>query len=272
VKRTITVLIILLLHFTLSAQIILSGVIRDSVAREILPYTNVWVANKNIGTISNDQGKYSLEIPSDLKYDSLTISYMGYHSKMIGINTLKHGDTIWLTKKNILLKTVNVKSGIIKTQGRKKKGIVTLIFRSKDRNKGLSGAEIGMLFKNRNKIKINKIRFFLAQNGYDTLKIRVHVYNAKFIKVEDRLNIPNNYLTITNEKTGWFAFNLDDNNVIIDGDYLVTLEIVKVIPAVGLFALKGMFTPLLKRAYIREHGKWKKSFFSLSLYDEITSY
>jgi len=271
-KKFITVPIILLLHFSLSAQIILSGVIRDSVTREVLPYTNVWIANKNIGTISNDFGKYSLKIPANLKYDSLTISYMGYHSKMIGINTLKHGNTIWLAKKNILLKPVIVKAGILKTQGRKKEGIVTFVIRNKDQNKGLSGAEIGMLFKNKNKIKIDKIRFYLAQNGYDTLKIRVHVYNAKNIKVEGRLNIPNNYLTITNKKTGWFTFNVDDNNVIIDGDYLVTLELVKVTPAIGLFALKGMFTPFLKRAYVREHGKWKKSFLSISLYTEITSY
>jgi len=271
-KKIISALIILLLPFTLSAQIILSGLIKDSVTNEVLPYTNIEIANKNIGTISNDHGIYSLDIPYSLKYDSLTISYMGYHSKRIRINTLKHGGTIWLAKKSILLKPVIVKSGIIKTQGNKKEGIVTLIFRNKDKNKGLSGAEIGMLFKNKNKIKINKIGFFLAQNGYDTLKIRVHVYNANNIKVEDRLNIPNNYLTITNKKTGWFTFNVDDNNVIIDGDYLVTLEIVKITPAIGLFALKGMFTPLHKRAYVREHGKWRKSFLNISLYTEITSY
>lgn len=244
----------------------------DSVSHKILPYATIRIADKGIGTISNKDGKYSFEISSGMKNDSLTVNYMGYCQKAVKISAVKLGTAIWLTKKIIHLKQVIVKVGTDEIQGKKKEGFVTLVFRSRDQSRGLSGAEIGMLLKNKSRIKINKIGFYVAQNGYDTLKIRVHVYKANHMEVQDRLDITHNFLAITNGKTGWFTFNVSDNYVVIHGNYIVTLELVKVVPKTDAFALKGTLTPLVKRGYIRAHGKWKKSFIDMSLYTEVTAF
>lgn len=271
-KKSLFTFVIIFLSLSLDAQVVLSGFICDNISYKILPYATVRIADKGIGTISNDEGKYFLVIPSNLQNDSLTIDYMGYCQKTVKISTLKKGDTIRLTKKIIHLRPVIVKAGAEEIQGKKKEGIVTLVFRNKNQKRGLSGAEFGMLLKDKKQIRINKIRFYLAQNGYDTLKIRAHVYRANHTRIQDRLNITNNYLTITNGKTGWFTFNVNDNYAIIHGDYIVTLELVKVVPKAGNFALKGTLTPLAKRGYIREHGTWKKSFIDMSLYTEVTAF
>lgn len=266
------VFMVLLFHFSLNAQGILFGSICDQASKQILPYATIRIADRGIGTISNDEGKFSLEIPSGAQSDSLTVNYMGYYQKVIKISILEKDDTICLTKKIIHLKPVIVKAGTEEIQGKKKEGFVTLVLRRKNRKESLSGAEFGMLLRNKNRIKINKIRFYLAQNGYDTLKIRVNVYRTNHTRIQDRLNITHNYLTITNGKTGWFTFNVNNNYVVINGDYIVTLELVKVIPKTGALALKGTLTPLDRRGYVREHGKWKKSFVDMSLYTEVTKF
>lgn len=69
------------LSFALSAQsettYQVSGVVRDSLTQETLPFANVFFSGTTFGTISNEQGEFTLTANAPGTYD-LVISFLGY--------------------------------------------------------------------------------------------------------------------------------------------------------------------------------------------------
>ena len=74
----------ILFHFSIHAQI-LKGKISDSLSKENLPYANLVLKGKNIGTYSNEDGSYSLNISKAIIEDTLAVSLIGYHYKKIAL-------------------------------------------------------------------------------------------------------------------------------------------------------------------------------------------
>ena len=69
-------LVFFLLGFYTSAQI--RGVVKDSISGESIPYVNIWVENETIGTTSDVNGSFSLEIKEE---KVLVFSALGYEIK-----------------------------------------------------------------------------------------------------------------------------------------------------------------------------------------------
>jgi hypothetical protein len=61
---------------SLSAQI--RGVVKDSISGEPIPFVNIWVENETVGTTSETNGSFSLDIKEE---KLLVFSALGYHSK-----------------------------------------------------------------------------------------------------------------------------------------------------------------------------------------------
>ena len=66
----------LFLTFSLSAQI--RGVVKDSITGEPIPFVNIWVENEMIGTTSESNGSFSLDIKEE---KMLVFSALGYEVK-----------------------------------------------------------------------------------------------------------------------------------------------------------------------------------------------
>jgi len=64
--------------FSLSAQI--KGVVKDSISGEPIPYVNIWVENEAIGTTSEANGSFSLDIKED---KVLVFSALGFETKKL---------------------------------------------------------------------------------------------------------------------------------------------------------------------------------------------
>jgi len=65
---------------------LINGKITDEETGEILPYATIGIARKGVGTISNSEGLFSLKITADCIDDSLTVSYLGFSSRIIPVN------------------------------------------------------------------------------------------------------------------------------------------------------------------------------------------
>lgn len=104
--------------FSLSAQI--KGVVKDSISGEPIPYVNIWLENEAIGTTSETDGSFSLEINGE---KILVFSALGYETKRITSNV----QTVVLKPKVMELKEVVVsrakRSKTIKKNGFKKNKI-----------------------------------------------------------------------------------------------------------------------------------------------------
>ena len=62
---------------SLSAQI--KGVVKDSISGEPISYVNIWVENETIGTTSEANGSFSLDVKQDKK---IVFSVLGYEKKI----------------------------------------------------------------------------------------------------------------------------------------------------------------------------------------------
>ena len=71
----------LILFFLVVSQFALSqikGVVKDSISGQPIPYVNIWVENETIGTTSEIDGSFSLDIKEE---KLLVFSALGYESK-----------------------------------------------------------------------------------------------------------------------------------------------------------------------------------------------
>lgn len=89
-KIIITFLVYSLFFTITSAQnIVIEGVIRNSVQKEVLPYANVFLQENYFGTISNENGHFKIIIPEEKRSDSLVVSYIGYKTQIFCISKIK---------------------------------------------------------------------------------------------------------------------------------------------------------------------------------------
>ncbi len=66
----------------------LSGIVLDKNTREPLLYTNIYVLHKDRGTITNENGRFSLDVSGLDNNDTLRFQYIGYQTKNITLGML----------------------------------------------------------------------------------------------------------------------------------------------------------------------------------------
>lgn len=81
-KKLVAITFLLISNFSFSQ---LKAVIIDSETKEKIPYVNIWIENENIGTTSNENGEFSMDI-SNGKF--LILSSLGYENKRIQISSI----------------------------------------------------------------------------------------------------------------------------------------------------------------------------------------
>lgn len=223
-----------------SAQNI-SGIVADKDTKQPIAYANIGVVGKSIGTVSNYQGKFTLTIPSTLKKDTLKISVVGYHAFVSTIQKLTNTalDTIYLSKAITSLKEVIVKP---KNLTPKTFGITT---DSENITAGFSdkslGYEAGVLMKNKHKAHLQKIKLHFT-TAYDTLFYRINIY--KQTKKKDFVNIltePLYFEVLKEDLTNPVVIDLASRNIVVEGKFLVSMEIVKDLGEGNLFFSAALF-------------------------------
>lgn len=83
----------------------ISGILRDSTDKQPIPYVNIWIENEDIGTTSDINGKFTLNIsPNSNK--TIIFSSVGYKTKKINSNI--DLNTVFLQPQIIELQEVTV--------------------------------------------------------------------------------------------------------------------------------------------------------------------
>lgn len=101
-EKKLLPLLFILLNISLSAQI--KGVVLDSILGKPISYANIWVENENIGTTSEENGTFLLDLKEEKK---IVFSALGYEMKILKSTEL---DTIFLISKVYALNEIVVTS------------------------------------------------------------------------------------------------------------------------------------------------------------------
>lgn len=108
-------IIICLVFATATTSICNSRTVLSKSTREPIIYASVGVINRNLGTVADTLGNFSLNIPAEFINDSIRISSIGYIAKTFAVKDIQIiPDTIYLADNVMMLKEVVVKPQRIK--------------------------------------------------------------------------------------------------------------------------------------------------------------
>lgn len=224
--------LLLIIGFNLSAfcQIKLQGKITDSKSKGALPYVNVGIKAKNIGTISSDDGSFSINIPQNHITDTLTFSLIGYSEFTIPVSQLdsKNEISIQLIENPMVLNEVLIQGQklVEKKYGIKKTGAILHftdgIFKKDD------SFEIGQVINLGDKpAKISSLNLHINSSRPDSASFRINFYkynedeNAPTTRVFDRSIVQRHPIRV-----GWLKFDLSDYNIRLKGKVFAAIEFI----------------------------------------------
>lgn len=217
------------------------SIVADENTKQPIAYANIGVVGKSIGTVSNEEGQFSLTVPSTLGKDSLKISVVGYHAFVSTIQKISDNllDTVYLKKAIINLKEVVIRP---KNFTNKTFGITT---DAKNITAGFAGKslgyEAGVLMKNKHKAYLQKIKLHFT-TAYDTLFYRINIYKpTKRKDFENLLSEPIYFEVSKEDLTNPVVIDVASRNIVIEGKFLVTMEIVKDLGKGNLYFSAALF-------------------------------
>lgn len=228
-------LTLILISTGFSQEIKLKGKITDK-NEKVLPFVNIGIPMKHIGTVSDRNGDYILKIPSNiLEIDTVVFSYIGYKTIKKSVAELKDQNDISIqmeTEENQLDEVVfETKKFKDKKLGRTNKGLGLMHFNfytvyEKEIDDRLS-KELGMNFKLRKNCRLEKFHFAITQNEFKNLKFRINIYSLIDGQPQDLLISDNIIFKIENEQIGWKSIDLNPYDIYLKeelGEFLLTIQ------------------------------------------------
>ncbi len=257
---------LLLLSYMLSpflffAQNSMKGEILDAKTKRGLPYVNIGVVGKNVGTVSAPNGSFQLRLPANLDNEELKISMVGYKSQTHRVDEFKKkmaaGSVVLLAPANLTLPEVVVVPKYTKT---KVLGNRTTSRKMTDGFAGdLLGREGGAMIKLKKRFRPAQVlncRISIARNDYDSIKFRLNFYSIKDDLPFEKL--PQKDIIISSTiKQGIIEVDLEPYNIILKDDFVVTLEWIedfgneRLLFSMGLLGSKTVFR-------YTSHANWEK--------------
>jgi len=209
-------------RLTKKTTITLSGKVIEISTGKPVPYCNIGIAGKNIGTLSDPDGSFELAIPKSNENDSVIFSSIGFDRKKLSVAQLsgKGAIIIELKPSNIVLREITI--GAKKSRNKKarlgwmggKDGVLPF-----DTVQG--GGGVALLIQSPSvPFQVEKLQVRLMYNSKDTCKLRLHFYSYDTVH-----QIPSNELLSKeiilkeNKRFGWMRFDLSKYDIFLDEKY-----------------------------------------------------
>jgi predicted alpha/beta superfamily hydrolase len=205
------------------------GKLIDGRNQNPLAYVNIGIKEKNIGTVSKEDGSFTINIPSEYQSDSLTFSIVGYYEVNLPIKGWASDEraTIRLKEKSTQLKELVItgEKPVQKKYGIKRKGAIHFtdgIFKKED------SFEIGQVINLGNSLaQITSLNLHTNSSRPDSANFRIsfYRYDAEENMPKERI-FEKSILQRHPINKGWLKFDLRDYNILIKGNVLASLEFI----------------------------------------------
>lgn len=211
------------------AQNSAKGIIKDAETDKPIPYVNIGIVKKNKGTVSNPEGEFEFEIPSDLENDTLRLSSIGYQSKSVLVKdfiaNLKVNSVIKLSPEVTELEEVVVTNKKLKekllgnkTKSTKIKGGFSY---------AVAGNEVGIKIKiKKSPTFIKKFHTYITSNTSEKVKFRMNFYSIKDGLPNEKI-VKENIIFSFNVIEGEFTLDLEEFNIVVEEDFYSTIELLQ---------------------------------------------
>ena len=215
----------------------------DKLTRKPIAYASIGIAGKEIGTVSNIDGKFSLTIPQTHILDTITISCIGYEAIQIPVKIFQRTGEFHLTSKARMLNEVAI-------QAKSKAKAITLGIKNVSGNslgfiqgKGAgAGAEAARLMKYNRKVPLylNEVSIYVENTTEQSIQLLVNIYTQDSITGLPQRNLMQEPLLVTSEMNkGWLTVNLNKQQIIISQPFFVAFQWIDTNTKSPYIALKG---------------------------------
>lgn len=244
----------------------LKGVLKNADTKEGVPFVNVGILGKNIGTVSAEDGSFTLNIPAGHEADTLRVSTIGYANRDFIVRDFVKA----ITANPVLLldqETIKLDEVVVSNKKPKQK---TLGSGTKSRSMRLGftsgdlGNELGVLMKIKGSpTKLLKFRAQLATDDNPPAKLRLNFYTrAKKENLPDTPLTTESIIVTIPKSSGPMEVDLTPYNIMVEDDFYVTLEWLQNVPNKVFFSSGLMGSNIVARN--TSQGDWSKiSGFSL---------
>jgi len=222
------ILIFLICNLPVLSQIKISGSLVDAKTHEALSYVNIGIKDENIGTVSLENGTFSIEVAEKFLNDTLTFSLIGYHEYNLLINSIGQKELVLveLNEKNLALKEVLVTAErlVEKKYGIKRRNALIhfsdgMFLESNDI------FEIGQLIKLKDKTaQITSANLYLFGSEKDSATFRVNFYKYQDGLPGSRI-VEKSIVKRHPLNKGWLRLDLTEYNIVLKGEFIASLEI-----------------------------------------------
>ena len=205
----------------------LSGTLRDLNTNKVLPYVNIGISEKEIGTVSDKNGNFKLSLYRENIDDVLRISMIGYKTKTVLVkNFYSQKDNIQIKLEEAISELEEI---IIGAKGLKHRTIGNKT-ETKFLNTGFSydqlGAEMGIRISVRkDPTYVDTFNFSVSHNRLSAKSIfRLNIYNIVNGKPADNILKNNIIIPIKAKQTGVISVDLTEYGIVLKDDVIVSLE------------------------------------------------
>ena len=235
------------------------GKVLSSETNSGIGFVNIGIIGKNIGTVSDESGNYTIIIDSIYDHDSLRFSMIGYEPKSFLISYFKENSI-----KIVSLKPIIYNIQEVKVIYRKPKEIsLGTSVTTDDLRSGFAyndlGSELGIKLHVRGQVRLRDLNLNVAICTFDSVTYRLNIYQS--VNETEYKNILTRpvYISFSKDKIkNVVTFDLTEYSIIIEGDILITLELFKDLGEGRLLFRTQFFTGTTYHKKTSE-GKWAEA-------------
>ena len=259
-KYVLFLLVLILNYVSGFGQSELIGQVIDALTEEPIPYVNIGLVDENIGTVSDEQGYFQLEIdPLQYSQSNLRFSMIGFESKTYVLQEYLQKELliIPLTEESTELEevVVSTKRTQFETKILGNKTTTKFIYAAFTTNK--LGNEMGFVVRQRKRPMIlKKFNISLVENDYGFIRFRLNFYSVENGLPTSTL-LKENIIIETDATSGIVSKDLAPYEIVIDEDFFVSIEWIEDLGPGKLYFSGGFFgSPLIAREV--SQGTWSK--------------
>lgn len=202
---------------TSPAGLTIGGKVLDAQTGEPIPFANIGLARRNIGTLSDPDGTFVLDIPQLWREEAVMFSSVGYLPASITPGNRPSGPvTIMLQPHSQVLEAVTVKGKKLNRRARLgwmggRDGILPF--------DTIQGGGVAALLVEAPVVPVlaEKLQVRLMYNSKDTLRFRFHIYSFDSIAQTPGEELLQRDIMLTETKRfGWLRFDLASYAIAID--------------------------------------------------------
>jgi len=225
----IRILLFLLVSPFAYAQVLVEGKVLD-LHNQPIPYVNIGILNSSVGTISNEDGSFTLNIPAHHQFDSLIFSALGYTSQRYAVAAASQRNfNVLLSEHVTYLNEVEINTT---RELNKHYEVGNSRFRGGvlETDTLTAGAALAILIDNTNSdlefpVYLQKAQIRIFRNNLPAFKMRVRFYKVDPVTMQPGEDLLQQSIVMeSNIRNGWLEFDLSALNFVVQGSFFMGFE------------------------------------------------